>query len=163
MRPLLPALLLLLAAAPAPRTLGPQGYGPVRVGMPVAAAERALGAKLAVVWFDEHDRACGYARRRDGRERDVAYMVEKGRISRVDIEAPRVRTAAGIGIGSAAAQVRKAYGRAIRVSPNAYSDGRYFTVRGPAGHGLVFEIEGGKVAAMRGGRFPSVSYIEGCA
>jgi hypothetical protein len=162
LRPLLAAgCALLLAAAPAPRTLGPQGLGPVRVGMTLAAAQRVLGTKFKVDYIED-EKGCGIAVRRDGRDKGVLYMIDKGRVVRVDIDTPAIRTAQGVGVGSTAAQVRRAYPR-LRTSPHAYTDGQYFEVKRPRGFGLVFEIEKGKVTTMRGGAYPAVGYVEGCA
>jgi hypothetical protein len=156
------AALALVAAAPAPRILEPQGLGPVRVGMTVAAAERALGARLRPNDV-EGGETCAYYGRRDHRDKGVADMVEDGRVSRIDISEPGIRTARGIGVGSTLAQVRKAYRGAIASHPNTYDDEPEFEVSLP-GHrfGLDFLTEHGRVTAMRGGRYPSVGYVEGC-
>ena len=154
--------LALVAAAPAPPVLDPQGLGPVRIGMTVAAAERALGTRLRPSDSDGGD-DCSYFERRDHREKGVAYMVERGRISRIDISEPGVRTAHGIGVGSTVAQIRKAYGHTVTSHPNAYDDEPEFELSLP-GHrfGLDFLTKRGRVTAMRAGSYPAVGYIEGC-
>jgi hypothetical protein len=156
------AALALVAAAPAPRVLEPQGLGPVRIGMTVAAAERALGARLRPS-DPTSDKNCSYFERRDRREKGVVYMVEHGRISRIDISEAGIRTARGIGVGSTIAQISKAYGRTISSHPNTYGGEPEFELI-LSGHrfGLDFETENGRVSAMRGGRYPSVGYVEGC-
>jgi hypothetical protein len=157
------AAMTLVAAAPAPRVLDPEGLGRVRIGMTVAAAERALGARLRLNDSESASEACVYAQRRDRRDKGVAYMVEGGRVSRIDISESGIRTARGIGIGSTIAQIRKAYGRAIMSHPNTYTDQPEFELSLP-GHrfGLVFLTEHGSVTAMRGGSYPAVGYVEGC-
>ena len=164
MRAGLPIALLLVAASPPPRTLDPQGLGPVRIGMTVAAAEHALGARLRVDASPVADGECSSAVRRDGRDKQITYMVEGGRITRIDIDTAQVRTAKGVGLGSTIAQVRKAYGATFRSHPNPYTELPDLEVRTPGSRfGLIFETDHGRVITMRSGKYPSVAYSEHCS
>ena len=76
-------------------TLTAQGLAPVRLGMTIAAAERALHAKLGRLSRSSHGfstepqsvEICWFWQRRDGQRPDIAYMAERGRIVRIDIVA----------------------------------------------------------------------------
>ena len=152
----------LFAAAPAPRVLTSQGFGGVRVGMTRVQAERAIASPLRIDYPDTDNRSCGMAARRDGRDKSISYMIEGGRVTRIDINGPTIRTARGVGVGSTIAQLRKAYGQRLKSHPNQYTDQPDFHVKGPRGFGLIFETDDGRVVTMRGGRYPSVAYIESC-
>ena len=163
------------ADAAADRVLTLSGLGAVRVGMSFRETEAALGARLSLAGPGGSDsRACAYAQRRDGRDPAIAYMVEDGRITRIDVSEPdagagaapqpSVRTDAGLGIGSTEAAVRKAYGRSLVVGPHPYEDaGHYLEVFGPdRRRAFLFETLRGRVTSFRAGRRRSVEYIEGC-
>jgi hypothetical protein len=167
------AALLCLAAAP-PALAGPpaltfDGLPPVRIGMTVPQAESALHARLAPM-PDFESAECWMTRRADGLDPGVAYMVEQGRITRIDVWRPQagarpaVRTAAGIGIGSAEAEIAAAYGQgAVQPDPYLGDRGHRVTVEGETGgRALVFETVDGLVVGFRAGRHPAVDYSEGC-
>ncbi|MEI9885426.1 MAG: hypothetical protein WDN08_02815 [Rhizomicrobium sp.] len=168
------AVSLTAAFAAPPNILRTDGIGPVTLGMTVRAAERALGAKLR----NENpgaDEDCTYFALGGTRDSLVHYMVERGRITRIDIDdmgggrrpaqAPIV-TRAGIGIGSTEADIRRAYGRRLKIVPDPYMEdqGNNLTVE-DAGHnrGILFETVHGTVTSMRAGRHPSLEYSEGCS
>ena len=98
------------AAAPAADTSGRQvlradGIGPLRVGMTLAEAARALGG---VSDTTKLERACDYVQP-TAADLGVALMVEEGRVTRVDVrDSSRVATAAGIALGDSASRVRAA-------------------------------------------------------
>jgi hypothetical protein len=152
-----------------------EGLGSVRIGMTVAEAEKALGAKLNIQYFEEGDRmSCGTGARADGKSGDVSYMVMKGRIVRIAVmrvedgspSIPVVRTIKGIGLGASEAQVKSAYGGLVKVEPHPYGteNDHYLIVDTPdRKRGLIFETEEGRVSSFRAGVYPEVGYIEGCA
>ena len=162
------------AEAPAPPALTVEGYGPVKVGMTLAQAEKALGVKLNMYWSEEGDpKSCGTGVRADKRNGDVYYMLEGGHVVRVEVVTPDtgtttkppIRTAKGIRLGSTEAEVKRAY-PGVKVEPHPYL--------GPAGHtiavksadgktGIIFDTDGKTVIEMRAGVYPQVGYIEGCA
>lgn len=176
MRRLATALLLASACASPSRAgdyhvLTSGGLGRVAVGMNLKQAQTALGAKLKVDYPEAVDNDnCGLARRADGHEANVLYMVEGGRITHIDVvmatsrTAPRVLTKAGVGLGASEAAVRRAYGRALSAEPHPYDEGAlYLKIDEPGKRrGIIFEITQGKVSSFRAGRYPSLGYIEGC-
>lgn len=139
------------------------GVGPVRVGMSVADADRAVPGGLdRTAGLEE----CDYVRPKSGPD-GVALMVERGRVVRVDVgDSARVTTALGVLPGDAEGRVLEAYPGA-RVQPHKYVQGHYIVVipNAPADtlHRLVFETEGGVLMRMRGGLYPQVEYVEGCS
>ncbi|HYJ79012.1 MAG TPA: hypothetical protein VEW03_05400, partial [Longimicrobiaceae bacterium] len=88
-------------------------------------------------------------------------------IVRVEATEPGPTTTLGAGIGDSEARVRQLYG-GVRAEPHAYTDGRYLVVipGAPADtlHRVVFETDSaGVVERFRGGLYPPVGYVEGCA
>lgn len=148
-----------------PFRIGFDGVAPVRVGMTVAQVERALHAKLSIEFPNgDGPDGCGEASAR-GREESLAYMFERGRVTRVDLAGARspVRTATGIGLGSSIADIRRAYGTAARAQTDVYSEEPDFEVKSPDRKAaIVFETEHGKVVRIHAGQLPSAEYIEGC-
>lgn len=156
-------------AAPVTATLTPQGLGKVRIGMSWHQAERALGVKLTGEGASA-TASCWYAERSDGIDPGVSYMVEKGRITRIDIgqpasgALPRIVTAAGIGLGADVEAIRRAYGAGVRLeAAEIEPDTNLIHVEASKGRGTVLEIRDGKVTAFRSGLKPAIDYSEGCS
>lgn len=138
--------------------------------MTVREAEKALGAKLRLDYAaDGND--CAYAFRTV--DPDRSYMIDGGRIVRIDIDIPRkghvrsrVATALGFGIGSSQRDIVRAYGHSLAIEPHPYLEdqGSYLVIDSP-GHrrGIIFETDHGKVTEFRAGLYPALSYIEGCS
>jgi hypothetical protein len=158
-----------------PPALTVEGFGPVKIGMTRVQAESALGVKLNMQFLEESDpNACGTGARADGKNPDVFYMVEQGKIVRIDVSkldegpqsSPPVRTAKGIGLGSSEAAVKAAYGSLVKVEPHPYLEeaGHYLVVKSADGKsGIIFETDTKSVIGFRAGAYPAVAYIEGCA
>jgi hypothetical protein len=147
-----------------PWTIRLDGVGPVRFGMALAAAQAALGDSLIVA---PRGGECGFTVPR-GAPAGVRFMVEQGKVVRVDVDSSGVRTAAGVEVGMAEADVRSRYPVGLRVQPHKYDPrGRYLVVQGtePADSArrLIFETDGQRVVRYRAGIAPAVEYVEGCA
>jgi len=137
------------------------GIGPVRVGMTLAELNRVLqeGFRMPT---DKDERGCFYVS--STRHMGVHFMVEDGRVSRIDVASRGFPTDKGIQVGDPERQVFATYGRALKVRQNAYSD-----VKGdnelllPLGrYAMQFSTSAGRVNAILSGRISSVQYIEGC-
>ncbi len=148
------------------------GLGPVNLSMTVAEAEKALGATLKPPTGDKpRDVACWQIMRADGADPSVVYMVETGKVTRIDVirregqPIPSTRTAEGLGIGAAEKDVIAAYGSRLTQSPHKYvDDGKYLRLLSrDAGSGIVFETAAGTVTGLRAGIPPSLDYVEGCS
>ncbi len=136
------------------------GFGPVKVGMKVSAASKALG-----IPFTELDKEndCHYANPKR-LFKDVGFMIVNGRIARVDVDTRGYVTAAGAKIGDTEARIKRLYKGKVAVSPHKYTDGRYLTVQIDGGKfGIVFETDGKRVTYIRAGKSPEFGYIEGCS
>jgi hypothetical protein len=162
-------LILALATTASARdrlVLTDRGLGPVRLGMSLEAAGKALGRRLKV----DGGADCAVARRADGRDGDVTYMAEKDVITRIDVGRAKAGarasavTAAGVGLGASEAQVRGAYGPRLKIEPHPYDEkGHYLRVEDPGKQrGIIFETSRGRVTSFRAGLYPALDYKEGC-
>jgi hypothetical protein len=163
-------LAALLAAAPAAAQspawrLTPEGYGPARIGMTRDQVAAALSIRLEGEAIEDADvcvemgAASGYP--------DLYFMFENGRLSRISAgERSRVTTPRGIGIGATAAQVRRAYGPALRAETHTYigRPGEYLTFWTRRNQrGVRFETGADRrVTTIHAGN-ATIQYIEGCA
>ena len=151
-------------AEAAPWTIRLDGVGPIRFGMTLADARAALGDSLIVA---PPGGECGFTVPR-GAPAGVRFMVEQGKVVRVDVDSAGVRTAAGAEVGMSEAEVRGRYPVGLRVQAHKYDPkGRYLVLQGaqPADSArrLIFETDGQRVVRYRAGVTPAVEYVEGCA
>lgn len=149
--------------APEPWTIRLDGVGPLTFGMSLAEARAALGDSLASA---PRDGSCGFAVPL-GAPPGVRFMVEAGRVVRVDVDSSGVRTAAGAEVGASEADARSRYPDGLRVQAHKYDPkGRYLIVLGSApadsSRRLIFETDGQRVVRYRAGITPAVEYVEGC-
>ena len=157
-------LALLLAAAS--WVLTPDGWGPVRIGMTEAQVERALRVRLHGEPLESGDEnAC--VEMDSARFPDVVFMFEDKKLGRISLwEKSTITTSRGIGLGSSADQVRRAYGRGLIASPHYYESApaeylTYWVVKGK--RGVRFETDGKRrVQAIHAGT-SAIEYVEGCA
>jgi hypothetical protein len=155
-------MLLLMAAASWPLTV--DGYGPARIGMSQAAVAKALHVKLSGEAIEDENvcvekEAAGFP--------GVLFMFEDGKLARVSLwEGSKVTTPRGIGIGTSADAVRRAYGKKLKVEPHHYEDlpSEYLTFwTVPGKRGVRFETNGKRrVQAIHAGT-SAIQYVEGCA
>jgi hypothetical protein len=138
------------------------GLGPLRVGMTLADARRALGGAL-VVPKGTDTTGCAYVTWRGGPE-GTRVMIDEGRIARVEIHSGGIATAAGARVGDTEEQISRLYPGRVKVTPHKYEDGHYLTVNAPddSSFAIVFETAKGRVTRYRAGRRPAVEYVEGC-
>jgi hypothetical protein len=143
--------------------VAPQGVGPVRFGMTIADARAAVGDPLANVPADGSCYLVTPARTPGG----VTFMVENGRVVRVDVETHAVATDHGATVGHSEVVVKERYGDSLVVTPHKYDPkGRYLTFVPPGPDGsrfrVVFETNGIRVTSYRAGILPAVEYVERC-
>jgi len=172
----LAALLTVLAMtapgmAQQPPVLESGGLGTVRIGMSVEDAERAIGVRLHSL-VPGYGQGCWLAGRADGLDPGLYYMVEHGRITRIDVTAPKAgstpstSTTRGIAIGSTEADVQGRYGSsaASARAPYGHDEGdRWYTVETTPELGIVVSVSGGRVVGLWAGRRQSIAYTEACS
>jgi len=115
---------------------------------------------------------CWLAARADGVDPGLSYMIENGRITRIDVippqtgSAPNISTAKGIAIGSIEADVARHYGNSAvsARAPYGHDEGdRWVTVEATPALGIVISISDGKVVGLWAGRRQSIAYTEACS
>jgi hypothetical protein len=163
-------LIALLAAAPVAAQspawrLTPEGYGPAQIGMTPAQVSAALSTRLEGEAIEdasvcvEQTATSGYP--------DLVFLFENGRLARISaVQSSRVATPRGIGVGATAAQVRRAYGPALRAETHQYlgRPAEYLTFwTRPNRRGVRFETDANRrVQTIHAGN-AAIRYIEGCA
>lgn len=143
-------------------TLADSGFGAILVGMTPAAANAAVGDSLVLPPAGPEGCQYGSAPAVAG----LAFMIENGRVVRIEVRSQGVRTDAGAAVGDSETRIQQLYHGRIALTPHKYTDGHYLTVAprmAAAGQvQLVFETEHGVVTRFRGGLLPQVAYVEGC-
>lgn len=143
------------------------GIGSVRVGMTIAEASKAAGIRLRKNGY-EPNASCFYVTPQ-GEPKGIGFMVETGRISRVDVwESKSITTLKGAKIGDTEARIKALYPGQIQVTPHKYvPNGHYLTFvpkdAEDKNYRVVFETDGKRVTRFRAGQIPAVEYVEGCA
>ena len=146
--------------------LGLRGVGPIRYGMSLSEAARALGEKLNVA-PTEPGSGCDYVHAPAAPE-GLDFMVIDSVIERADVFRGDATTLSGAHIGSTEDEVKALYRGRIEVQEHPYTgpEGHYlvYVPRDPADSAfrMIFETDGHKVTAYRAGRRPAVQLIEGC-
>lgn len=137
------------------------GFGPVKVGMTVRQASKAMGIPL--VREQGQEEACYYVSPKSG-FKDVAFMVTNGRIARIDISEKGHATDRGAKVGDTEARIKSLYRGMVKVSKHPYVDGHYLRVDMKGGRfSIIFETDGKRVTSFRAGKAEEVGYIEGCS
>jgi hypothetical protein len=138
------------------------GIGEVHFGMTLGATERTLNAHLTQTDGTPESKFCWVHTRADGIDADIGYMIEDGRLTRIEIDGrSRVLTEKRIGVGSSIANLRKAYGHSLVVERHV--DGDHFILNAPNHRrAIIFETDGRSVVTFRAGEYPSVAYDEDC-
>ena len=161
----IPAALLLLTAAAGPPALTPDGWGPVRIGMSRAEVEKALEVELEGEPLEDEFSCIEMVAK--GPDQGVWFMFEEYRLSRISIGSPsKVKTPRGIGIGTNADEVRRAYGRRREAEAHYYEDFpseylTYWTV--PGKRGVRFETDSQRRVQTIHAGTDAIRYVEGCA
>lgn len=149
------------AEPPAAQRLTLTGLGPIRIGMTPAQLQRA-GIRHEVP-DDTFGGVSECAHAAVIGQPGVTLMFEQGRIVRIEIDRPGIRSLSGAQVGDTEEAVKRLYGDRLVVEPHKYDDhGHYLVVFAADGSSsMVFETDGEVVTDMRAG--PAAGYVEGCA
>ena len=164
MKPTIPTLLLTSASVStgaqfSTARLSMDSFGSIRVGMTIERAKDLVGTEATEQFFAED---CGFLMvHRQG----VQFMIQHGRVSRIDVIDAQHSTMSGLRIGDTEGRAHQLYGRRLQVKPHAYDDnGHYLVVRSEdKKRALLLETDGTLVRKMRAGLVSSVKLIEGCS
>ncbi len=141
-------------------SLSARAYCGVRFGMTAEDAKSAF-PQPTVQFASSSSDACQefYAK---GALEGVSFMIEHGRVGRVDVTAPGPKTVDGFGVGSKEADLKARLGARLSSSSNKY-DPQAMDLTYTDGDGrIVFEVSGGLVRALRAGLPPMIDYVERC-
>jgi hypothetical protein len=147
------------AEAPADWRLGPDGFGPFKVGMSFAQV-RKLAPGLAATPVNLRASANCDQLPLPGHP-GVALMFVGGELTRIDLYRPGLWTTRGIGPGDRVEQAMHAYPR-LNAEPRAYEENERFLTERSGADAIRFETENGRIENVYAGRWVQVQYIEGC-
>lgn len=162
-----------------PYVVFPGSLGPVKVGMKVEEAVKALGTGWSYRgMLDNADMTCGHISR-DGLWPDGSpyFMALDGVVTRIEFSNASILTEKGIHVGSTEAEVLEAYGTAVRAEPHEYqaAPAQYLTVwfenapkegdytEDRKARGIKFETNERKIVTGIYAGDTSILYVEGCA
>lgn len=161
-----------VAAQSAPDTaaahavLTDSSLGDIRIGMTLAALQRAIGTLADTTKLN---RACDIVSASDPYRlpAGVSIIQVNGRVARIDVENDSIATDKGIRVGDTEAKVKEAYGSSVIAEPHKYIDGHYLEIKfgtdSATAKGIVYETDGKKVTTFRAGFWDPVRWVEGCA
>ena len=145
--------------------------GPVQMGMSVNEVRRVLADPMAYLAYADREpdgSACAYLQSAF-KPSPLGFMFQKGRLVRIDVYEPGIRTASGATVGDTEDKIKQLYPGRITVEPHHYlpENGHYLNYRAvdpqDRGYGMVFETEDGRVTSFRVGTLSAIALVEGCS
>jgi hypothetical protein len=138
------------------------GVGPAKIGMTLPRLNAALHEKFSMP-KNKEEQKCFYVQPTN--HEHTSFMIENGRLVRVDVDAAGIPTNEGVQVGDSEEHIRDVYGARLRVEPRGDSEDRnYLTVRSKDGrYGVRFEPEKGKILHLYAGLFKPLQRSEGCS
>jgi len=138
--------------------------GSLRVGMSEGQIAEAAHSPLVHIAPGGEEEGCFYGSV-SGLPKGASLMFIDGRLARIDIFEPGIRTWSGAEVGMSEHALKQLYGARVRQEPHAYTgpDGHYLTLlSGDKTLGIRFETDGAKVTGYYSGTAEAIQYIEGC-
>jgi hypothetical protein len=169
---LIPLVFVFTSCGPQPPfAVSEDGFGPVKLGMTVAVAEKLLGVELKKDDYLDHEE-CRYHTPVQG-YRGLSFMTSLGKVVRIDVfgstdpkQPVSIATQEGAKTGDTEKRVLALYRGRIKVGPHFYRGlpSHYLRVYDSAGKvRLIFETnDEGFITSYRAGHEPEVEYVEGC-
>ncbi len=152
------------------------GLGPIQIGMSLSDAYAALGIPL-----DEVNADMGFPRPNNGSAESgapsacfsvaprkgrlgIEFLVERGRITRIDVSSPAILTERNIGLGSTVARLKDAYGDDLKVKMNVPNTPIAYVLGAGEGSNEIFFSPDNKnlITTFDVGSMPAAEYPEGC-
>jgi hypothetical protein len=146
-------------APPADWRLGPEGYGPFKVGMAYAQARR-IAPRLKATPADLRA-SSGCDQLALPGHPGVALMFVDDTLARIDLFRPGPRTPRGVGPGDRVKRAMQAY-PGLRASPDKYDDDERYLTERSGDSAIRFETKQGRIDKVYAGRWAQVQYVEGC-
>jgi hypothetical protein len=143
--------------------------GPIELGMTLDQVRRVLGKPKA--GFQPHAPVeadvCAYLEH-EAAPTGISIMFAGGRVVRVDIDKPGIRTASGAEVGDTESKIESTYKGRISVERHHYLEGGHYLRYSASDavdktHGIVFETDGKKVTSYRIGTNAAIALVEGCS
>jgi hypothetical protein len=135
--------------------------------MTLTQVRRAIADPKAYLWGSDPNlpvKVCAYLESDRIEGSGLGFMFSHGRVMRIDVYKPGIKTAQGAGIGDSEDQIKKLYPNRITTEPGHYY-GRYLNYKDPAKGrlGMVFETDGSRVDSYRVGTLAAIALVEGCS
>jgi hypothetical protein len=140
-----------------------RGIGPIKIGMSLSEINTVLHEKLSMP-ESKDEQSCFYVD--SAKHAGISFMILDGRLARIDVGRPGVRTAEGIQVGDSEARALKVYGPKLKTEPHFYTGpgGHYLTIRSiDSRYGIRFETDNGKIDMFYAGTSAAISLVEGCS
>ncbi|MDO1583535.1 hypothetical protein [Rhizobium oryzicola] len=154
------SLVLILAgsaSAASPVVIEESGVAPIKIGMTL---KEAKGAIKSLKPFGTDKDECRVARVVQPK---MDLLIENGKVTRIYVTDKTLSTAKGIHVGSSEADLKKAYGAALKIEPGKYDDKSHsIQLLGANGVGIGFETDGKMVKEISVGTAAALQYVEKC-
>lgn len=146
-----------------PWFLTTKGYGPVKAGMTIAEAQSLLNFKLNTFENRPIDTECDYVSETGRYEEGVNYMIQEGKITRIDVSDSAITTKSGAKVGDSTEKLKEIFGSQLEIEPHKYDEAGfyYYIWENDKNYGVKFEIADDKVRQIYVGD-KTIEWVEGC-
>jgi hypothetical protein len=155
-----------------------RGVGPLTIGVSLGEVRRIVGDPTAILLLSLHDARPPLPREPDDSPcaylattkvpNQIGLMFQRGRLARIDVWNPGIRTIGGAQVGDTEARILELYGAGIKVTQHDYPPvGAHYMIVTPVdtedhAYQMLFETDGAKVTRFRVGLKEAVALKEGC-
>ena len=138
------------------------GIAPVNVGMTPPEAEAAIRDTLVRYERTPATESCYLVHPES--TPTLLFMIEDGRVVRVETESSDFSTLSGVRVGDTEEQARNVYRNRVKAEVHPYDpEGHYLVIDSPDQRfAMILETDGKIVTQIRAGLLPAVRYIEHC-
>jgi len=140
--------------------ISPNAFGKIRIGMNTQEIENNSNDKI----ISHGSWTCSYIKTRNG-PCGVSYMMQNGKLARIDIDTHSIKTDMGISVGSTIQEVTSAYGALKPEKLPRNEPGNMFVIKDTLQNQntqLRLYTDGNKVLHIRAGLSQAVNLIERC-